>query len=259
MRTIPLSGALNVLERTDIRNNSDGPCLVAGSQDNKLYEFNEAGDLIWQRNSSIADKYKQGSTYYAPWFTDPSRITGIRSLLLADVDNDGEKEIIVGRPSTVEYWDLDGNILQRLPMPADNRMGTVSEIELLDTGQGKRVLLGQDYCGIDAVSLLDENRNFVTLKNIKRPYLDPLPANTTDMTAWAQRGISSLDIVDLDLDGTPEVIVSRSGHWNDLRVYSADGSVCRWMHSFGPASPMKIQNHNGNHFYQGFPCRRFNR
>ena len=246
--TIPLSGSINVMERTGEAEGANNPWMITGSQDNELRALNRKGDLLWQRTSEVADKFRQGSAYYAPWFTDPTRITGIRSLLVADTDEDGEKEIVVGRPSTIEYWDLDGNLLQRIPMPADNRLGTISEIELLATDQGKRILLGQNYCGIDAVSLLDENRNFVTLKKAKRPYLDPLPAKSTDMTAWAQRGISSLDVADLELDGTSEVIVSRSGHWNDLRTYSADGSTCRWIHSFGPANPMKIQQKNGRNF-----------
>ena len=246
--TFPLSGPINVMERTGETEGANNPWMITGSQDNELRAFNHTGDLLWQRTSEVAGRFRQGSSYYAPWFTDPAKITGIRSVLVADTDEDGEKEIVVGRPSTIEYWGLDGNLLQRISMPADNRLGTISEIELLDTDQGKRVLLGQNYCGIDTVSLLDENRNFVELKKIRRPYLDPLPAKSTDMTAWAQRGISSLDVADLELDGTSEVIVARSGHWNDLRTYSADGSTCHWIHSFGPANPMKIQQKNGRHF-----------
>jgi hypothetical protein len=236
------------VERTGETERENNPWIIAGSQDNQLRAFNHKGSLLWQRTSRVADSFKQGSTYQAPWFTDPDRVTGIRSLLITDTDKDGRKEIVVGRPSTVEYWDLGGNLMQRIPMPAGNRLGTVSEIELLEASQGNRVLLGQDYCGIDAVSLLGEDRTFVGLKGTNRPYLSPAPAGSTDMTAWAQRGISSLDIADLDVDGSQEVIVSRSGHWNDLRVYSADGLVCHWMKSFGPAEPAKAQHVSGRHF-----------
>ena len=247
-RIIQLPSQLNVLERTGENINDDTPFMIAGGQDNELRAYNQAGDLLWRRTSKVADKFRQGTGFYAPWFTDPDRVTGIRSLLIADTDNDGKKEIIVGRPSTVEYWDLGGHLLQRIPMPSASRLGTVSEIELLETEQGNRILLGQDSCGIDAVSLLDENRNFISLKGINRPYLTPMTANSTDMTAWAQRGISSLEVSDLDLDNNPEVILSRSGHWNDLRVYSADGLGCRWMHSFGPGEPIKTQHTNGSLF-----------
>jgi hypothetical protein len=55
------------------------------------------------------------------------------------------------------------------------------------------------------------------------------------MTAWARRGISHLEVADLDGDGVEEVVVVRSGHWNELGVYSGeDQSLCIWGASFGP-------------------------
>ena len=168
-RTIQLSRPINVIERTGETEGANKPWVITGSQDNELRAFNHKGDLLWQQTSKIAGKFIQGSTYYAPWFTDPDKTTGIRSLLIADTDNDGTKEIVVGRPSTVEYWDLNGNLLQRIPMPTDDRLGTVSEIELLANKLGNRILLGQDFCGVDAISLLDENRKFTNLAKIKRP------------------------------------------------------------------------------------------
>ncbi|NMC74892.1 MAG: hypothetical protein GYA56_11150 [Geobacteraceae bacterium] len=62
---------------------------------------------------------------------------------------------------------------------------------------------------------------------------DGMPPGFTQMHAWLQRGVSALEVADLDGDGSDEVAYTLSGHWNELRVYEGSGAA-RWVRAFGP-------------------------
>ena len=198
---------------------------VAGADDDRLRAFSPSGDLLWEAESTVAESYKVGDRYQAPWFTDPQQKHGIRSLMIADVTGAGQPEIVLGRPSTVEYWGLDGKLNERLPV----NWGDCTELALLAHPDGPRVLVGKFFAGIDGISLLNTERKVIG----NSAYLG-VPAGATRMSAWMQRGTVALQTVDLDGDEAQEIVVGRSGNWNDVRAYDLAGK-CLWQRSFGPA------------------------
>jgi hypothetical protein len=201
---------------------------VAGADDDRLRAFSASGDVLWQAESTVSDEHKnpRGDGYQAPWFTDPARRSGILSLMVADVTGAGRPEVVLGRPSTVEYWSLDGDLIERVAI----QWGDCTGLVLLTAEQGPRVLVGKFHTGHDTVTVLDAERKVIGSSG----YIG-LPPGSTRMAAWMQRGIVGLCAADLDGDGIQEVAVARSGHWNDVRAFSADGSECLWQRSFGPA------------------------
>ncbi len=211
---------------------SGGPhavAAVAGGDDDRLRAFSASGDLVWEAESRVSESHKnpQGG-YQAPWFTDPARRSGILALMVGDVTGPGRPEVVLGRPSTVEYWGIDGQLLRRVAI----QWGDCTELALLRAEQGPRVLVGKFHTGHDAVSVLSADRQVVG-----NAAYTGLPTGSTRMAAWMQRGVVALRVVDLHGDGAQEVVVARSGHWNDLRVFNADGSQCVWQRSFGLARP----------------------
>ena len=233
MRTIDLPAKLNALVWADFKpahttpRNRQDVIAVAGGDDDLLRAFSASGDVLWEGESKVSDHFKMGDRYEAPWFTDPAVKYGILSLMVADVTGSGQAEIVLGRASTIEYWSLDGELIARVPA----KWGDCADLALLETEKGPRVLAGTFFSGYDSPIILDAER-----KVIARGYY-VLPEGSTRMMAWMQRGIVALHAVDLDDDGTQEVVVARSGHWNDVRVFNNNGSKCLWQRSFGPSYP----------------------
>ncbi len=226
-RSLELPAKLNALEALP----PDAPGevrVVGGGDDDMLRAWDAGGDLVWERPSHVSETFKVGDRYEAPWFTDPQRKPGILSLMVADVTGAGELEIVVGRPSTVEYWSLGGELLARVPI----QWGDVRELALLQHPEGPRVLVGKHVAGYSNVSVLDADRTLVT-----NGAYTAVAEGATRMQAWMQKGIGSLHAVDLDGDGVQEVVVAHTGHWNDVRAFTADGSTVRWQRAFGPARP----------------------
>lgn len=218
-REVP--GRVNALAWAEAR-----AMVLVGGDDDVLRAFSAEGELLWEGESRVSEHYRTGDGWYAPWFTDPERKFGIRSLMVADL---GEgPEIILGRSSTVEFWSLDGELIERTPVS----FGDLESLSLLQQpDQPPRILGGQWLGGNDYVSILTHER-----KVRSNSGFHALPEGSTRMRQWQQRGVR--EVVATDLDGAPgdEVVVARSGHWNDVRMFDADETV-RWQRSFGPADP----------------------
>ncbi|MGM0494788.1 MAG: hypothetical protein ACQER1_17785 [Armatimonadota bacterium] len=200
--------------------------LLAGGEDDVLRAFSAEGELLWEGESRVSEHYRTGDGWYAPWFTDPERRWGIDSLMVADL-GDGP-EIILGRTSTMEFWSLDGELIERTPVS----YGSLESMALLERADAPpQIIAGQWQGGMDHVSILTHER-----KVRSNSGFHALPEGSTRMRQWQQRGVR--EVAATDLDGTPgdEVVVARSGHWNDVRMFDADQSV-RWQRSFGPADP----------------------
>lgn len=215
--------------------------IVAGGHDNQLRAFDAQGQWLWTVESQVWPNFLTGDRWDAAWFTDPKQITGIRSLLIGDLLGRGSPQVLVGRPTTVEAWTPDGKLINRSPV----RWGEMSRLALVQHEQGRRLLLGSFYNLQDMLRLVDENLQADDLKAQLQSYMLPVPPGVTEMMANLQRGIAELRAVDINGDGQQEVIVARSGHWNDVRAYNADGSRCLWLYSFGPAAPRSVQEIKG--------------
>lgn len=218
-----------------------GLLVVAGGDDNQLRAFDRQGQLLWSAESQVWPEFKSGTRWDAAWFTNPALITGIRSLLIDDLAGTGTPQILVGRPSTVESWALDGQLIARSP----SRWGESHRLAMLHRRPHPQLLVGNFYAGRDIVQIIHHDLTPEPLQDLVRSYMEPVPEGATDMRGSFQRGIAELRVVDLDGDGQEEVVVARGGHWNDLRAYNADGSQCLWMHSFGPGAPRVLQELTG--------------
>ena len=200
-----------------------GYAVLAGGDDDMLRLFSSDGEMIWERQSTVAPEFKVGDRYQAPWFTDPERKRGIFSLLVADVTGAGAPEIVVGRPSTVEYWSLEGDLKARVPV----EWGDCSDLVLLKHPDGPRVLVGKSLTGSPAVAIMNGQR-----KVMGNGY-NALPAGATSMSAWMQQSATPVIVSDVDGDGQDDVLVVRRGHWNDVRLYDGGTGAVRWQRSFG--------------------------
>jgi len=204
--------------------------LLVGLADDQLAALGTGGDERWRVKAMIDPGFRVGERYEAPWFTDPDRgNVGINSLLVADVSGSGSPEIVPGRATTLEFRKLSGELIRRVPlMWGDCRH--LAYLSRLPDGDktGPYILVGKFFTGSDNVTIVDRERNVVGqgYRGIRR---------ATEMRAWMQRGISHLRLEDLDEDGIEEVIVVRSGHWNDVRVYQGGTQRCLWNRFFGPA------------------------
>ncbi len=226
-RTIELPAKLNALVAAP-PDAPGGVRVIGGGDDDMLRAWDAQGELLWERPSHVSDTFKVGDRYQAPWFTDPAVKPGILSLMIGDVTGTGKPEIVVGRPSTVEYWSLAGELLARLPV----QWGDVRELALVQLDGGPRVLAGKHVSGHSNVSVLGPDRALITnvgFAGIRR--------GSTQMQAWLQWGIGAVLVADLNGDGSQEVVVANTGHWNDVRAFDAAGPEPRWQVAFGAGRP----------------------
>lgn len=195
---------------------------VVGCDDEQVHAFRADGTKSWTVETEQAPK---------PWPYSRDKL-GVLALLAGDLSGDGREQIALGRASTVELRGLDGALLKRVRV----LWGDNTTLALLPKGRAPEapfLIAGQFFCGHSDLSLINAHGDAVT----HEAYRWDFPRGVQKMTAWTQQGTSHLATRDLDGDGTDEVIVVRSGHWNELDVYDARGN-CRWMRYFGPAASL---------------------
>jgi hypothetical protein len=201
--------------------------LLAGLKDDSLVAVASDGSERWRVKSSLNSHFMIGERFDAPWFTDPRppfNMSGVHSILAGDLWGTGREEIVLGRPCTVEFRNLDGSLRGSVPIS----WGTVSSLVLLPTPQESELLAGKNYAGIPSLSGIDGR-----YQNVGDARFVGLSPGFPDMHAWQQRGLAALQVADLDGDGKMEVVYTLSGHWNELRVYDSRQKPL-WMKSFGP-------------------------
>ena len=211
--------------------------VLVGCKDDTVRAFSDQGEEIWRFQTAIHPSFKIGDRYDAPWFTDPGpprNMKGVYSILVDDLWNKNIEEIVIGRPCTVEFHELNGKLIKSVPTKWGNN---TSLAMLKNPGAFKQrvLLVGKFYTGFPGLSVInggDENisDNFCT---------GALPPGYLLMDAWLQRGLSHMLVDDLDGDGVDEVIMNLSGHWNELRVYNPAKSIRMplWVQYFGPDKP----------------------
>ncbi len=204
--------------------------VLVGLRNDILRAYSDTGDTLWEQKAQVDPVFKIGDRYDAPWFSDPRRgHIGVFSLMVGDLWGKGSQEIVLGRPVTLEFRRLDGTLIQRVATHwGDNT--TLAPIRKRGSEErGPLVLTGKFYCGTDYLSAVNED-----YENISDGFHGGVAAGATQMAAWQQRGVRFMRVSDLDGDGVEEVIVVRSGHWNELDVYSGGTDECLWTASFGP-------------------------
>jgi len=203
--------------------------LLAGFKDDLLFAFDDQLREIWHQKTEISPEFRIGDHYNSPWFTDPAVLSGVSSILVGEFGKNGEQEIIIGRPSTLEFRTLSGDLTARV----SNQWGTNSALAFLQTpgffNRGKVLIAGKSYTGNPTVTAI--SREYTKISD---GYFAGLPSGFADMHAWMQRGMGQMAVSDLGNTGIEQVVFTLSGHWNELRVYDGYNNSPRWMKSFGP-------------------------
>lgn len=206
--------------------------VLAGFQDDTLRAISESGEEVWSAKAEIHGEFKIGKRFEAPWFTDPNppnNKRGIHSILVGDLWGHAKEEIAIGRPCTVEFLDMKGRLIARVP----TRWGDNTALATLRGHMKGRlpnlVLAGKKYAGAPVLSGINKE-----YQNISDRLFDSLPPGYPNMHSWSQRGMSHLMVEDLNGDGIGEIIYALSGHWNELRVYDSYTSKPLWIKYFGP-------------------------
>jgi hypothetical protein len=156
-------------------------------------------------------------------------MSGVYSVWVGTLSDQNKPEIVIGRPSTVEFRSLDGSLAARVA----TRWGTNTALAFLESpglfNFGKVLLAGKGYAGNPTITAINTAH-----KKISDGYYDGLLPGFSDMHAWLQRGVGQLLVSDLSDSGRQQVVFSLSGHWNELRVYDGQQNKPLWMKSFGP-------------------------
>ncbi|CAB1064760.1 hypothetical protein D1BOALGB6SA_9557 [Olavius sp. associated proteobacterium Delta 1] len=211
--------------------------MLAGFKDDMLRAYSREGKEIWSVKTEIHPDFIIGDRYAAPWFTNPRppyNMTGVFSIIAGDLWGNGEEEIAIGRPCTVEFYDLHGRLNARVPTRWGNNTSLSLQKNPGSYGKGPILLAGKAYTGNPQLSGI--NHAYTNISDSLYGGIIPEYAN---MHAWLQRGTSGLRVTDINGNGNAEIIYTLSGHWNELRVYDNSGKVM-WMKYFGPGNSRSI-------------------
>lgn len=202
--------------------------VLAGFKNDQLYAFGTDGGERWRVKTEVSQDFRIGNRYESPWFTDPAGVSGVSALLVDTFSDRVRPEIMIGRPSTVEFRALDGGLKTRIA----TKWGTNTALALLERpglfNFGKVLLAGKGFAGNPTITAISTAH-----KKVSDGYYDALPVGFSDMHAWLQRGVGQLLVRDLAGTGKEQVIFTLSGHWNELRVYDGQQNKPLWMKSFG--------------------------
>jgi hypothetical protein len=220
--------------------------LAGFGDDDMVRAYSRSGQELWHFKTEVDPSYKVGNRYRAPWFSDPGydpgsryKNRGVYAILVDDLWGNGQEEIVIGRPVTLEFHKLNGDLIKRLP----TAWATNTTLALLkNRGEAKpsRLLLaGKFDGGTPNVTVVNSEH-----RNISNGYfpVNRVIEGCTRMDAWGQHGHGDLVVDDLDNDGIEEVIATISGHWNDLRVWNGGTQKPPyqqnplWMKYFGPGN-----------------------
>ena len=213
--------------------------LLAGSLDDRVRAYGAGLSELWNFKTEVFPSYKVGDHYRAPWFSDPGgkhKNTGVYSIMVDDFWGTGQEEIVIGRPVTLEFHTLDGALVRRV----EARRGETTQFARL-TKRGKTkdqpVLLSCRFAGgVPGVNITDSRYRSREGHYSTRDTVD----GASSMNTWGRHGISEMQVADLDNDGIEEVVVTYTGHWNELRVWSGEPITpykdkLLWLKYYGPA------------------------
>ena len=242
LKTVQCNSELLSIWPARTKTQAEAFALLAGFKDDTLRAYSKDVKELWRAKAEIDPSFKIGDRYYAPWFTDPDppyNKKGIYSILVDDIWGRGIEEIATGRTSTVEFRTIDGTLKRRVPTRwGDNT--SLAKLPKKRIGNKEPVLIvGKKITGIPNLSSIN-----AAYDNVSDNLFSRNMQGHTSLNAWMQRGLSHLEVNDMDSDGRDEVIYNLSGHWNELRVYNGISGKPIWFQYFGP-------DQQGNNFMRG--------
>ena len=162
------------------RSQSESFSVLAGFMDDTVRAFSGNGRETWNFSAELDPSFKIGDKYIAPWFSDPKEVSGVYDILVEDLWGTGKEEIVIGRPVTIEFHALNGELIKRIP----TQWGTNSSLSLLKDPDGDKnkniVLAGKfitGYPGQSAININHENISDNLFNGSKRGW--------TFMNGWA--------------------------------------------------------------------------
>jgi hypothetical protein len=178
-------------------------CLLTGGSDGTLCRFDPDGALIW---SHVIEWQPMN---WDNWTRGNCAILGI-----AVADCDEGRRIAVGCADRHLYgFDLEGTRLWRSPC----KWGPAAHIAIAAIGprQKNHILVGMARPAIHAwCRVYDPDGNYV--RALQRP----------DIVSWSiPSWITSMDVIDLNDDGRPEIIVGMDTNHRQIVVYRSEGTV----------------------------------
>ena len=203
--------------------------LLTGCVDEKLIAFDQQGQRRWTFISEMDPAVYQAAKQY--WFKSAPGHEGIHGLS-SGTFLDGEEQCFVGGACTLEIVDARGQLSKRLPL----FWGPGSQFRLVPRKDGTSELLvarePTDGPFLYAVS----NKGW----GVRRAY-DSVPAGHSRITGWANMSRDHIFHVDVDGDGTKEVVSEINGSWNRITVWDEEG---RALHNaqFGPGDAIPARN-----------------
>ncbi len=194
--------------------------LLVGCRDEKVIAFDEAGERKWVFTSVMDPAVYEAAKQY--WFKSAPGHEGIHGLH-TDVFIDGEEQAFVGSACTLEILDVNGQLVKRLPV----FWGPGWKFMMVDWPDGtKRLCIARWPNGTNTLATIHPETFAVG-----RAFYG-VPGDHTMVGGWTGLNITRMFNVDMNGNGTKEVVHATNGVWNRVTVF-IDGTAA-YNAQFGP-------------------------
>jgi hypothetical protein len=205
--------------------------LLVGCVDEQVIAFDIAtGERRWSFTSEMdAAVWRAAKTY---WFKSAPGHEGIHGLHTGTFLN-GESQAFVGSACTLEILDMEGGLVERLPV----FWGPGTRFALIDgPEESTQLLIARQPTDSHRLAVVD-NRN----PDPKRRSFDGVPPGHANIGGWACMSRKHIFYEDMAGEGEKVVVSEINGTWNRVTVWAEDGTP---LHSanFGPGESIPAQN-----------------
>lgn len=197
---------------------------VVGLDNDEVYGLSADGECLWQEKAEIHPRFWLDGHWRAPWFTDPKSCHGVLALTFVRWEAGQPAQLALGRACTVELRQLDGTLIERIPVEWGDRATLVQSMD----ADGRPQLVAANW-----MRSLGPNMQRITAeRRTGGSVYHRLPGTYTRIPGQGQ-GFRFPLLADLDGDGREEFAAALCGSWNDLVVYDARTQEPKWARVFG--------------------------